>query len=378
MVKTLGLCAILMLVLQGCATYKPLSEPKSVKQLVDFHTNWRRGVDGGFGESSERFNMVLEESGLYFITNRGVIYQINPDTGRRIISFKFEDVEHNISTGVQKHGDFLYFSTYDAELIAVSFTTKKEIWRHSLTSEVLSEPVVAGNKLAVQTSDGWLSLLDANTGNILWRVKEDIPVLTLRGTSSPIIADGKVIAGFSGGQVKAFSLFNGKAAWSFAVGKPEGKYEIERLSDVDGRLLLLGNTLFSTAYNGTVSAIDVQSGRALWQRNISSVLSTALLDDLLIVVDQTSKVFALNAKNGNIVWESTQLTGRDLISPVAFHDYVAVMDRSGYVHLLSKETGKIVAYTLADKVLPSGSRMVPKGKQLFILTRNEQLTALTL
>lgn len=377
MTKTLSLLVAVTLLLQGCATYKPLPEPKSVKKIVDLRTSWRRGVDGGFGETSERFNLILDNDELYFITDRGVLYRVNADTGMRIDSFRMADEEHNISAGVQKHAESLFFATYDAELVAVSMEEKKELWRQPLTSEILAEPSVVGDKVAVQTIDGWLSLLDAETGNIVWRVKEQTPTLTLRGTSAPIIVDGKVIAGFANGQVKAFSLFNGKAAWSFEVGKPEGKYEIERLTDVDGRLLLRGNTLFATAYNGSLAAIDVQTGRVLWQRSIPSVLSAALLDDLLVVVDQESKVFGLNATNGDIAWVSHELVGRDLISPIAFRGYAAVMDRSGYVHLLNKNAGEVVGYTLADKVLPAGSRMISKGKQLFILTRNEQLTALT-
>lgn len=363
--------------LQGCSSYKPLSKPKAITNEVDLRTDWRRGVDGGFGEASERFNIVAEGNELHLMTNRGVIYRLNASNGRKLSSFKFEGVERNVSSALKKHGDLVFFSTFDAELIAVSLKDEKAVWRQSFSSEILADPAIAGNYLAVQTIDGWLTLVTADTGNLIWRVKEEVPVLTIRGTSSPIIADNKVIAGFADGQVKAFSLQTGKEVWSFAVGKPEGKYEIERLSDVDGRLLLSGNILYSTAYNGTVTAIDIRSGRALWQRDIGSVLSTALLDDSLIVVDQESKVIAINAKTGNVLWQSEQLVGRDLISPVVFQGHIAVMDRVGYVHLLDGSTGRLIANKLADQVLPSGSYMVPKGKQLFILTRNEQVTALT-
>ena len=375
--KKLSIFLVLLstLVIQGCSQTRPaLGAPPSMENQVDLRTDWRRGVDGAFGEASERFNIVLEDNSLFLVTKRGVIYQIDAEDGHKISRIK---LDADISAGLAKSGDLMYVSTYDAELIAVSLSQKKEIWRKTLSSEILSEASVVANKLAVQTSDGWLSVLDANTGDTLWRTKEAVPALTVRGTNVPVIANGKVMAGFSNGQLKAYALLNGKDAWSFEVGKPEGKYEIERLTDVDGRLLLANKTLFSTAYNGTISAIDINNGSALWQRSIPSALSTTVIDDLVIVIDQESKIFALNSQSGSLVWEQEKLIGRDLISPVIFKGHIATIDRAGYVHLLDKDSGDVIAYKLADQNAPVGSRMVSNGEQLFILTPNEHVTALT-
>jgi outer membrane protein assembly factor BamB len=376
-VKKLSILFVLLsaVLLQACSQTRPaLGAPESMENLVDLRTDWRRGVDGAFGEASERFNIAFEDDSLFLVTKRGVIYQVDANDGHRIKRFR---IDAEISAGLVKSGDLVYVSTYEAELIAVSLSAEKVVWRKTLTSEILSEVAVVANKLAVQTSDGWLSVLDASSGDTLWRTKESVPALTVRGTNVPIIANGKVMAGFSNGQLKAYGLLNGKNTWSFEVGKPEGKYEIERLTDVDGRLLLSDKTLFSTAYNGTISAIDVSNGNALWQRSIPSALSTAVIDDLVIVIDQESKIYALNVKSGNLVWEQDKLANRDLISPVIFNDKIATIDRAGYVHLIDKDTGDVIAYMLADQILPAESRMVSNGKQLFILTPNEHVTALT-
>jgi outer membrane protein assembly factor BamB len=66
-----------------------------------------------------------------------------------------------------------------------------------------------------------------------------------------------------------------------------------------------------------------------------------------------------------------------LITPEFFQDYVAVMDRGGYVHLLDLITGEVVVHKVADNDVPSGSRMVANDKRLFILTPNSNVTALS-
>ena len=363
------------LVIQGCSNSRPaLPDLPALDAKVNLKTSWRTGVDGNFGESSERFNLVAEDDALFFVTEKGTVYELGQEKGkkRNTVSTEFQP-----SSGVTRHGDTLFFGTYDAKLIAVSLTNKSVLWEKTLSSEVLSEAAYAAGKLAIQTADGWLNVLDAESGDILWRAKEDLPSLTVRGTSAPIIVDGKVVAGFASGKLKAFSLQSGNLLWSYEVGKPEGRYEIERLSDIDGRLVVSNGVVYAVAYNGTLVALSLDSGRPLWQRSIASSVGVAVRGELLIAVDMTSKVIALNAKNGTEVWENTDLVERDLISPEFFRDYVAVMDRAGYVHLLDLNTGEIAVHKVADSKVPPGSRMVANDKQLFILTPNSNVTALS-
>jgi len=363
------------LMLQGCSSSLPaLPDPKPIKSEVDLHSTWRTGVDGNFGESSERYNIVAEGGALYFVTDEGSVYQLSQKNGDKIERI---DTKYKPSAGVTKVGDSIYFGTYKAQLVSVSLKDKKVNWVKTLSSEVLSSPGYGDGKLAVQTGDGWLAVMDAKTGDVLWRAKEDLPPLTVRGTSAPIIADGKVIAGYADGRVKAYDLETGKTDWEYAVGIPKGRYEIERLSDVDGRLVVKDGVVYAIAYNGTVAALSLQTGRPIWQRSISSDVGVALRDKLLVVVSQDSTVYGLNASNGSEIWVNKNLKDRALITPEFFRDYVAVMDRGGYVFLLDLKTGKVIAQEVAHDDVPSGSRMVSADKQLFILTPDSDVTALS-
>ncbi|ADZ90501.1 outer membrane protein assembly factor BamB [Marinomonas mediterranea] len=375
MSKILLLSSLLIaLFLQGCATQLPLPEPDQMDQEVFFDTSWRRGVDGSYGEYTERFNPVLKGDGIFFVTRRGAVYKLRQTDGRRLNYFV---TDYEPSAGVALNDDLLYFGTYDAKLVAVSLSTKEVVWERSLTSEILSEPTYNNGFLAVQTGDGWLSVLDAKTGDTIWRTKEDIPALTVRGTSVPVIVGNKVLAGFADGKLKAFSLVDGKALWSYEVGKPKGRYEIERLTDVNGRLVVKGDTVYSVAYNGTLSALSIETGKLKWQRSIPSAVGVAVKNDQLVIVSQDSSVIALNALNGTQMWENREMEERELSEPTFFRDYIAVIDRGGFVFLLDPKSGDIKAFKLADTNQKPGSRMVSNGKQLFILTPDSKVTALS-
>ncbi|GIT64245.1 MAG: hypothetical protein Ct9H300mP22_6450 [Gammaproteobacteria bacterium] len=79
-------------------------------------------------------------------------------------------------------------------------------------------------------------------------LRNDFPALTLRGTSSPIITtDGSVIAGFSNGIVVSVAAEDGVWSWEERVAVPDGEYDIERVIDVDGDLLLDGTEFWLRA-----------------------------------------------------------------------------------------------------------------------------------
>jgi outer membrane protein assembly factor BamB len=340
---------------------------------VYFDANWRTKVNGDSGEQTETYNIVPQGDTLTLVTNRGAVYELLQSNGLQV---KHIDTQMKPSAGVSRDGDRVFFGTYDGELVAVSLADESVLWRKTLTSEILSETGNGEGRVAALTGDGWLTVMDASTGETLWRDKEDLPALTVRGTTAPVIVDGKVIAGFASGKVKAYNLQTGDQIWEYAVGKPEGRYEIERLTDVSGRFVIANNMLYSVAYNGTVTALAMQTGRPVWQRNISSAVGVAVQGNELVVIDQDNVVYSLNARNGSTLWQNDTLQGRDLASPVFYKDYVAVLDRGGWIHLMNRETGVTEAWTLADSRRPAGSRMVSNDEQLFILTPTANVTAL--
>ena len=79
----------------------------------------------------------------------------------------------------------------------------------------------ADGKVVFNTLDGYLIALDAMTGKVDWEVKRAFPDHGETVTNAPLIADGKVIAGFGGdefgarGRIEAYNLSDGKLVWRY-------------------------------------------------------------------------------------------------------------------------------------------------------------------
>ncbi|MFP3459160.1 PQQ-binding-like beta-propeller repeat protein, partial [Psychrobacter sp. SIMBA_152] len=72
-----------------------------------------------------------------------------------------------------------------------------------------------------------------DTGEERWSFEQEVPPLTLRGQSSPTVANGGVLLGLETGKLSVLISESGYSAWSAEIAVPKGASEFERLVDVD-------------------------------------------------------------------------------------------------------------------------------------------------
>jgi outer membrane protein assembly factor BamB len=164
-------------------------------------------------------------------------------------------------------------------------------------------------------------------------------VLTLRGTSAPVLNKGRVLVGLEAGRLVALELDRGQPIWETVVTVPSGRTELERVVDIDGKPLVLDRTVYVATYQGEVAALGEASGRLLWQRKMSSYNGIAADWQRVFVADEQGVLWALDADSGVPLWSQDALSWRGLSPPAVIRGMVAVGDAEGYVHLFDAEKG---------------------------------------
>ncbi len=139
-------------------------------------------------------------------------------------------------------------------LVALSASDGTERWRVELNSELLAAPVITADLVVVRTVDGKLYGLQAPDGRQRWVTDQQVPRLTLRGTSRPVIAGELVLAGFDNGRLMAVTLASGTTAWDVAVGQPRGSSELQRLIDIDSPVAVDGTIFLRWHSRGALCA----------------------------------------------------------------------------------------------------------------------------
>lgn len=287
------------------------------------------------------------------------------------------DLGLQISGGAGFGDGLVLVASRKGVVVALDKDKGQELWRAQVVSEVLAPPAADAGVVVVQSVDGKLTGLESATGKRLWIVDRNEPALSLRGTATPVILSDAVLTGFGSGKIVAVNLKNGRLLWETPVAQPQGRSEIERLIDVDIPVLVSGRTLLAAAYQGKIVAVNLESGRLLWSRDISTYSALAADSSNVYVSDARGNVYALDLQSGSTVWKQDKLALRRLSAPVVTGNAVAVADFEGYVHWLAREDGRFLARERAARAAVLAAP-IADGATLYVNTQNGYLAALRL
>ncbi|MNE67227.1 Outer membrane protein assembly factor BamB precursor [compost metagenome] len=169
----------------------------------------------------------------------------------------------------------------------------------------------------------------------------------------------------------------GLPVWEQRVAVPQGRSELERVVDIDGGLTLVDNILYVASYQGRAAALDVSTGRVLWQREASSYAGVAEGFGNVYVSEASGTVEGLDSRGASSLWRNESLARRQLSAPAILSSNVVVGDVEGYVHLLSQVDGRFVG---REKVDGDGVRVRPLvvGNWMYVFGNSGDLVAYTI
>jgi outer membrane protein assembly factor BamB len=353
-INTLVLLASLSLV-SGCTALGNLfDDPDNTaepSELVDFEptiqvrTVWQRSVGSGAGKLFLKLRPAIDGDRVYAATRGGRVRAFDARTGESIWD---TETDSPLSGGPGIGDGLVLLGTSDGEVLALDEKEGTVTWRARVSSEVLSSPEAQGGIAVARTIDGKLFGLSSDDGTRLWVYDRTAPVLTLRGTSSPVLAEGAAIAGFDSGQMVAITLSNGQPLWETRVAVPRGRTELERMVDIDADPIIENTTVYAVTYQGQVAALKLFSGEVVWRRDMSSHAGLGVGPDNVYVTDDSSHVWALDRSTNASMWKQSKLEARRLSPPAVFGQFVVVGDLEGYVHWLRKDDGQFAARVRVD------------------------------
>jgi len=167
-------------------------------------------------------------------------------------------------------GDTMYLHTpFPNKVFAIDLDTQKIKWRYepkqdsAVIPQMCCDTVYRGlayaeNKIFLQQADSTLLALDANTGKVVWSVKNGDPKVGAVNTNAPHVFKDKVITGISGGEwgvrgfLAAYNINDGKLVWKAYSTGPDA----EMLMDPDKTM---------TWTDGAMKPVGKDSSLKTWQ-----------------------------------------------------------------------------------------------------------------
>lgn len=374
--------SVLLFLISGCSTFQEwfgseeedATAPVELERIdtkVKLKKQWSAKIGDGQGDGFYKITPTLVDGVLFVASSDGEVAAISAADGDRLWRV---ELERPLSGGVGYHDRSLYLGGADGSVLQLSANDGVVEWEAAVSGEVLAAPAVSDDWVIVQTYDGKLLGFQPGADEPAWTFTSDVPVLTLRGTSTPILVGDNAIAGFGDGKVIAVDVNSGNVSWESRIGVPQGSSEIDRIVDIDGAMTQQGIELFVASYQGRVAALDSRTGRKLWQQNVSSVTGTHVGFGNVYVADVDGTLSAFLRTGQGVRWQNIELGYRQLSRPTPVSSYVATVDFDGYLHLLSQVDGQIVGRT---KIGGDAARadMIADSGRLIIFADNGQLLA---
>ncbi len=365
------------LVAHGCGVFGGDEVQDPPAELVDFKPTLkvRKAWDVGIGDGTEFLRLALRpatDGALVFAAaHDGRVGAWDLERGRRQWLSKTKKA---LSAGPSVAGGLVVLGSNNGEVLALRADSGELAWSTTVSSEVLAEPLLTERLVFVRTVDGKLVALNREDGAEAWFVQQSVPRLSLRGTGSPALFSNRVVCGFDNGRVAAYETSDGTLAWELLLTPPSGRNEVERLTDLNTTLRVVGADAYVAGFQGQVTSLALESGQVLWARDVSSHAEIGVDLANLYVTSEKGEVMAFTRQAGRELWRHDQLLNRDVTGPTPFGSSVVVGDFEGYLHWYDAASGALQARVRAGKDRITGAP-VAVGELLLVLTDGGRLFA---
>jgi polyvinyl alcohol dehydrogenase (cytochrome) len=255
--------------------------------------------------------------------------------------------------GVPAIGEGKVFVTATGGTYGVSFATGKMIWERDDIMATAS-PAYEDGAVYVHTITANLYKLKASDGTTVWGPIRTYALATCDGTSSPILADGKVLVGHScggaevsggddqavaRGGVEAFSTADGSSAWTYYTVPESGENGAMVWSsvavDLEAGVVFAGtgnNYTMGGEHSDSIHAIDLATGERKWFTQVRTgdtwsvgsnsmgangpdddfganpVLADVGGQKIVADGDKGSSFWALDRETGQVLWSRLSLS----------------------------------------------------------------------
>lgn len=373
--RFLTVLAAALCLLAACSKNKNPEQPAKlgpIKSTLRVRHIWSASV-GDRGAKRLRLGLGLAVDGnrVFASGHGGDVVAFDLTTGHRLWRTK---TRLPLGGGPAVRGNLVVVGASDGHVTALNAADGKQLWTVLVNGAVLAAPAISDNVVAVRSVDGKLRGLSPTDGHEIWETDQEVPSLSLRGTSSPVIAGELIICGFDNGKVLAVNSNDGSQVWQATVSAPHGRTEIQRLADVDGPVDVAGKDVYAVGYHGNVTMLALDSGQTWWSHKASSYRGLTLGNDAVYMATADGKVVALNRSNGAVIWSQDALRYRGLTAVAVGDDAVVTADFQGYVHFLDKHTGAFIARVRSGRLRISNPP-IAEGNEVVVINDGGHISA---
>ncbi len=316
---------------------------------------WTVSIPGSTLRARLASSPVIGGGRLYVVDVNGVVHALDAATGAQV--WRANTVEGNANEGSRFGGGVsfdngrVYATNGLGDVVAYDAATGGIAWRAKPSGPLRGAPTVANGQIYVQTQDNQLFALNQADGTVAWTAAASPESQGVFGVAAPAAARGTVVAGFSSGELNAYRYENGNALWADALSRTSISTSVSALSDIDAEPVIDNDRVYAVGLGGRTVALDLLTGRRLWEQNLSGISTPWIAGDWMFVVTEDARVLALSRDSGRVRWANQLPRWRNVkrstgpiswIGPVLAGDRLVAVNSEGQLVFISPADGSVM------------------------------------
>jgi outer membrane protein assembly factor BamB len=230
--------------------------------------------------------LVLQGDTLILDSLDGALLALRADTGA--IRWRSKRVGTRETTfGAPSAGAGLIFvGSIDEEVLGLSPDSGEPVWRRQVEGAVQLAPILDQDRLVVSTSKGYLYVLRASNGQVIWARPLEL------GMQTPTVSAGQIFVS-AGRVLSAIDIHSGTINWEF-----------QATSTITTRPVIFGTSLLVGTERGVLHALRIANGQELWRTQFNGGLGAApaVSADAIFAIDRSGGVTKLSADARRVLW----------------------------------------------------------------------------
>lgn len=263
----------------------------------------------------------------------------------------------------------------------------KKIWSSDIgegsggRKALVAEPVVKGGVLYAIDASAKITALNADTGRRIWekRYRKDGETEMLGYGGGVTVGESALYFVNGYGQFGALNLTDGSEIWLEDIAVP-----------MRGSPTYADGRVFGVTLDNHIFALNAENGEIIWDEvgisenaGLAGSASPAVIGNTVIVSYSSGEVYAMRVENGRILWTDTlnrqgQLTAMATLRDIDGHPVVY----DGNVYLIS-HSGRMAAVNIRSGIRVweqnVGSQHTPwvSGEFIYVVTTNSEVICMT-
>ncbi|MEZ6001519.1 PQQ-binding-like beta-propeller repeat protein [Hyphomonas sp.] len=359
-----------------------------IKAAETLSVAWRNGVGKGSSKKSALSTPpVASNTTIFTLDSEQQVVATDIASGNTKWRKKLKGLTKRdkaaLGGGLAVEGDSLVVASGFGYVTALDANTGDENWKNTLSAPMTGAPTIKDGRIFVESNNNEIYALSLESGEVEWSDQAISETARVLGSPSPAAVEDFVIAPFSSGEVIAYLASNGRRLWTDAISSAGRFTPISEINDIGSRPVLAGGLVFASSQSGITIAIDGRSGQRIWTAQIGSVQPPAVTGQHMFVLGTDGKLACLNSTTGQAYWivqlrqfekEKKKKKRISYSGPIVASGRVLVVSSTGRLLAYSPETGEEVgSMKLGDRAYLEPIAVQDK---LIVLTDDAKLIAI--